>query len=128
MWLLATRIWCSKFWACCARDLEGDSTKSCLEMLLVAGAFAASLAAFQDDALANTRWRASPWLPFGTELLVSHGGASVGLTRAAGSGFSRTKARLPIGEAPERAWRYCRAHFLLSAIRFRGQSYLLADG
>jgi rare lipoprotein A len=77
--------------------------RSRLKMLLVAGAFAVSLAAFQDDALADTQlasWygpglgsnytasgdifepyteytAASPYLPFGTELLVAYGGASV---------------------------------------------------
>ena len=77
--------------------------KSCLKMLLVAGAFAVSLAAFQDDALADTQlasWygpglegnytasgdvfepyseytAASPYLPFGTKLLVTYGGTSV---------------------------------------------------
>jgi rare lipoprotein A len=77
--------------------------KSCLKMLLVAGAFAVSLAVFQDDALADTQlasWygpglegnytasgdifepyseytAASPYLPFGTKLLVTYGGASV---------------------------------------------------
>jgi len=77
--------------------------KSCLKMLLVAGAFAVSLAAFQDDALADTQlasWygpgfegnitasgdvfepyteytAASPYLPFGTDLLVTYGGYSV---------------------------------------------------
>ena len=76
--------------------------KSFLKMLLVAGAFAVSLAAFQDDALADTQlasWygpglegnltasgdvfepyteytAASPYLPFGTELLVTYGDAS----------------------------------------------------
>ena len=80
--------------------------KSFLKMLLVAGAFAVSLAAFQDDALADTQlasWygpglegnltasgdvfepyseytAASPYLPFGTELLVSYGDASVVVT------------------------------------------------
>jgi rare lipoprotein A len=83
--------------------LEGDSLKSFLKMLLVAGAFAVSLAAFQDDALADTQlasWygpglegnltasgdvfepyseytAASPYLPFGTELLVTYGDNSV---------------------------------------------------
>jgi rare lipoprotein A len=73
--------------------------KSCLKMLLVAGAFAVSLAAFQDDALADTQlasWygpglegnltasgdvfepyteytAASPYLPFATDLLVTYG-------------------------------------------------------
>ena len=77
--------------------------KSCLKMLLVAGAFAVSLAAFQNDALADTElasWygpglegnltasgdvfepyteytAASPYLPFGTKLLVTYGGYSV---------------------------------------------------
>ena len=77
--------------------------KSCLKMLLVAGAFAVSLAAFQDDALADTQlasWygpglegnltasgdvfepyteytAASAYLPFGTDLLVTYGGDSV---------------------------------------------------
>jgi rare lipoprotein A len=77
--------------------------KSCLKMLLVAGAFAVSLAAFQDDALADTQlasWygpglegnltasgdifepyteytAASPYLPFGTDLLVTYGDYSV---------------------------------------------------
>ncbi len=77
--------------------------KSCLKILLVAGAFAVSLAAFQDDALADTQlasWygpglegnltasgdvfepyteytAASPYLPFGTDLLVTYGGYSV---------------------------------------------------
>ena len=77
--------------------------KSCLKMLLVAGAFAVSLVAFQDDALADTQlasWygpglegnytasgdifepyteytAASPYLPFGTKLLVTYGGYSV---------------------------------------------------
>ena len=77
--------------------------KSCLKMLLVAGAFAVSLAAFQGHAYADTElasWygpglegnytasgdifepyseytAASPYLPFGTKLLVSYGGASV---------------------------------------------------
>jgi len=77
--------------------------KSFLKMLLVAGAFAVSLAAFQDDALADTQlasWygpglegnltasgdvfepyteytAASPYLPFGTDLLVTYGGNSV---------------------------------------------------
>ncbi|HET7270471.1 MAG TPA: septal ring lytic transglycosylase RlpA family protein [Rubrobacter sp.] len=77
--------------------------KSCLKMLLVAGAFTLSLAAFQDDALADTQlasWygpglegnvtasgdifepyteytAASPYLPFGTDLLVTYGDASV---------------------------------------------------
>jgi rare lipoprotein A len=77
--------------------------KSCLKMLLVAGAFAVSLAAFQDDALAETQlasWygpglegnvtasgdifepyteytAASPYLPFGTDLLVTYGDYSV---------------------------------------------------
>ena len=81
----------------------GGLLKSFLKMLLVAGAFAVSLAAFQDDALADTQlasWygpglegnltasgdvfepyseytAASPYLPFGTELLVSYGGYSV---------------------------------------------------
>jgi peptidoglycan lytic transglycosylase len=83
--------------------LEGDSMKSFLKMLLVAGAFAVSLAAFQDDALADTQlasWygpglegnytasgdifepyteytAASPYLPFGTKLLVTYNGYSV---------------------------------------------------
>ena len=77
--------------------------KSCLKMLLVAGAFAVSLAVFQDDARADTQlasWygpgfegnitasgdvfepyteytAASPYLPFGTKLLVSYGSESV---------------------------------------------------
>ena len=76
--------------------------KSCLKMLLVAGAFAVSLAAFQGHAYADTElasWygpgledytasgdifepyseytAASPYLPFGTKLLVTYGGASV---------------------------------------------------
>ena len=77
--------------------------KSYLKMLLVAGAFALSLAAFQDDARADTMlasWygpglegnvtasgdifepyteytAASPYLPFGTDLLVTYGDASV---------------------------------------------------
>ena len=77
--------------------------KSFLKTLLVAGALAVSLVAFQDDALADTQlasWygpglegnytasgdifepyseytAASPYLPFGTELLVTYGGASV---------------------------------------------------
>ena len=77
--------------------------KSYLKMLLVAGVFAVSLAAFQDDALADTQlasWygpglegnvtasgdifepyteytAASPYLPFGTQLLVTYGDASV---------------------------------------------------
>jgi rare lipoprotein A len=84
----------------------GGLLKSFLKMLLVAGAFAVSLAAFQDDALADTQlasWygpglegnltasgdvfepyseytAASPYLPFGTELLVSYGDASVVVT------------------------------------------------
>ena len=71
--------------------------------MLVAGVFAVSLAAFQNDALADTQlasWygpglegnytasgdifepyteytAASPYLPFGTKLLVSYGGYSV---------------------------------------------------
>ena len=77
--------------------------KSCLKVLLVASVFAVSLAAFQNDALADTQlasWygpglegnytasgdifepyteytAASPYLPFGTKLLVTYGGASV---------------------------------------------------
>ena len=77
--------------------------KSYLKMLLVAGAFTLSLAAFQDDAQAETMlasWygpglegnvtasgdifepyteytAASPYLPFGTDLLVTYGDASV---------------------------------------------------
>ena len=77
--------------------------KSFLKIFLVAGAFAVSLAAFQDDALADTQlasWygpglegnytasgdifepyseytAASPYLPFGTKLLVTYGGNSV---------------------------------------------------
>lgn len=77
--------------------------KSFLKVVLVAGAFAVSLVAFQDDALADTQlasWygpglegnltasgdvfnpygeftAASPYLPFGTKLLVTYGGASV---------------------------------------------------
>jgi rare lipoprotein A len=77
--------------------------KSLIKVLLVAGAFAVSLAAFQDDALADTQlasWygpglegnltasgdvfepyteytAASPYLPFGTDLLVTYGGNSV---------------------------------------------------
>ena len=80
--------------------------KSCLKMLLVAGAFAVSLVAFQDDALADTQlasWygpglegnytasgdvfepyteytAASLQYPFGTELLVSYGGYSTVVT------------------------------------------------
>jgi rare lipoprotein A len=85
--------------------------KSCLKMLLVAGAFAVSLAAFQDDALADTQlasWygpgfegnitasgdvfepyteytAASPYLPFGTKLLVTYESETVGPTRVAGT-------------------------------------------
>ncbi|HEX2741529.1 MAG TPA: septal ring lytic transglycosylase RlpA family protein [Rubrobacter sp.] len=77
--------------------------KSYLKMLLVAGAFVLSLAAFQDDAQADTMlasWygpglegnvtasgdifepyteytAASPYLPFGTDLLVTYGDYSV---------------------------------------------------
>jgi rare lipoprotein A len=77
--------------------------RSFLKMVLVAGAFAVSLVAFQDDALADTQlasWygpglegnytasgdifepyteytAASPYLPFGTELLVTYNGYSV---------------------------------------------------
>lgn len=77
--------------------------KSYLKMLLMAGVFALSLAVFQEDASAETMvasWygpglegnvtasgdifdpyyeytAASPYYPFGTELLVSYGGYSV---------------------------------------------------
>ena len=77
--------------------------KSCLKMLLVAGAFAVSLAVFQGNAQAETQlasWygpglegnltasgdvfepyteytAASPYLPFGTDLRVTYGGTSV---------------------------------------------------
>ena len=77
--------------------------KSYLKMLLMAGVFAVSLAVFQEDALAEpmvTSWygpglegnvtasgdilepyteytAASPYYPFGTELLVTYGGYSV---------------------------------------------------
>ena len=77
--------------------------KSYLKMLLMAGVFAVSLAVFQEDALADTQYAswygpglegnltasgdvfepyeeytaASLYYPFGTELLVSYGDASV---------------------------------------------------
>ena len=77
--------------------------KSYLKMLLMAGVFALSLAVFQEDALADTQYAswygpglegnvtasgdifdpyyeytaASPYYPFGTELLVTYGGYSV---------------------------------------------------
>ncbi len=77
--------------------------KSCLKMLLVAGVFAVSLAVFQGNAQAETQlasWygpglegnltasgdvfepyteytAASPYLPFGTHLLVTYGDYSV---------------------------------------------------
>ena len=80
--------------------------KSLLKMLFVAGVFAVSLAGVQDDAAADTQlasWygpglegnltasgdvfepyteftAASPYYPFGTELLVSYGGYSTVVT------------------------------------------------
>jgi len=77
--------------------------KSYLKMLMVAGVFALSLAVFQEDALADTQYAswygpglegnvtasgdifepyteytaASLYYPFGTELLVTYGDASV---------------------------------------------------
>ena len=77
--------------------------KSYLKMLLMAGVFAVSLAVFQEDALADTQYAswygpglegnltasgdvfepyeeytaASLYYPFGTELLVTYGDASV---------------------------------------------------
>ncbi len=77
--------------------------KSYLKMLMMAGVFAVSLAVFQDDASADTQYAswygpglegnltasgdvfepyteytaASPYYPFGTELLVTYGDASV---------------------------------------------------
>ena len=77
--------------------------KSYLKMLLMAGVFALSLAVFQEDVQADTQYAswygpglegnvtasgdifepyteytaASPYYPFGTELLVTYGGYSV---------------------------------------------------